>query len=119
MTIYCLFLDKGKTAQKYTNHKTELNFSVCLTQTAESCTGMVQPALAPLYCQLLQESISFINCQTSYTVCTIIWKIYILFDDKKTLLQQFQVIFWVVTPCSDVVGYQCFGRPCCLHLQGH
>jgi hypothetical protein len=22
------------------------------------------------------------------------------------------------TACSDVVGYQCFGGPCCLHLQG-
>jgi hypothetical protein len=30
----------------------------------------------------------------------------------------FQVdIFWVVTPCSVVVGYQCFGGSCCLHLQ--
>jgi hypothetical protein len=28
------------------------------------------------------------------------------------------VVFWVVMPCSDVVGYQCFGGPCCLHLQG-
>jgi len=27
-------------------------------------------------------------------------------------------VFWVVTPCSDVVGYQRFGRPCCIHLQG-
>jgi len=26
------------------------------------------------------------------------------------------VFFWVVTPCSDVVGYQCFGEPWCLHL---
>jgi len=24
---------------------------------------------------------------------------------------------WVVTPCNDVVGYQRFGGPCCLHLQ--
>jgi len=22
-----------------------------------------------------------------------------------------------VTLCSDVVGYQCFGGPCCLHLR--
>jgi hypothetical protein len=28
------------------------------------------------------------------------------------------VVFWVMTPCSDVVGYQRFGGPCCLHLQG-
>jgi hypothetical protein len=26
-------------------------------------------------------------------------------------------VFWVVTPCSVVVGYQHFGGPCCLHLQ--
>jgi len=25
-------------------------------------------------------------------------------------------VFWVVTPCSAVLGYQCFGGPCCLHL---
>jgi len=31
----------------------------------------------------------------------------------------FQVkVFWVVTPCSVVVGYQCLRGPCCLHLQG-
>jgi hypothetical protein len=31
----------------------------------------------------------------------------------------FQVdVFWVVTPSSVVVGYQRFGGPCCLHLQG-
>jgi hypothetical protein len=27
-------------------------------------------------------------------------------------------VFWVVIPCSTAVGYQRFGRPCCLHLQG-
>jgi hypothetical protein len=26
------------------------------------------------------------------------------------------VVFWVVTPCSAVVGYQHFRRPYCLHL---
>jgi hypothetical protein len=25
-------------------------------------------------------------------------------------------VFWVVTPCSVVVGYRRFGEPCCLHL---
>jgi len=31
----------------------------------------------------------------------------------------FQVeVFWVVTPCSVVVGYHRFGGPCCCHLQG-
>jgi len=29
-----------------------------------------------------------------------------------------QVIFWVVTLCSDVIGYHHFGEEsCCLHLQ--
>jgi len=27
-------------------------------------------------------------------------------------------VFWVMTPCSDVVGYRRFGGPCCLRLQG-
>jgi len=31
----------------------------------------------------------------------------------------FQVkVFWDVTPCSVLVGYQRFRGPCCLHLQG-
>jgi len=25
-------------------------------------------------------------------------------------------LFWVVTQCADVVGYQCFRGLCCLHL---
>jgi hypothetical protein len=24
-------------------------------------------------------------------------------------------VFWAMTPCSFVVGYQSFGGPCCLH----
>jgi hypothetical protein len=27
-------------------------------------------------------------------------------------------VFWVVMQCSVVVGYQCLGGACCLHLQG-
>jgi hypothetical protein len=31
----------------------------------------------------------------------------------------FQIeVFWLVTPCSVVVGYRRFGSPYCLHLQG-
>jgi len=26
-------------------------------------------------------------------------------------------VFWVVTPCSIVLGYQCYGELPCLHLQ--
>jgi hypothetical protein len=25
-------------------------------------------------------------------------------------------VFWVVMPCSYAAGYQCFRKPCCLHL---
>lgn len=25
--------------------------------------------------------------------------------------------FWILAPCKDVTGYQCFGGPCFLHLQ--
>jgi hypothetical protein len=28
------------------------------------------------------------------------------------------MVFWVMTPCNDVVGRQRFGGPCCFHLQG-
>jgi len=27
-------------------------------------------------------------------------------------------VFWIVQPCSEVVGYQRLGGKCCLHLQG-
>jgi len=27
------------------------------------------------------------------------------------------VVFWVVTLCGEVVGYQCLGGPVCLHLR--
>jgi hypothetical protein len=28
------------------------------------------------------------------------------------------VVFWIMTTCSGVVGYQCLEGSCCLHLQG-
>jgi len=28
------------------------------------------------------------------------------------------MVFWVMVPYSNVVGYQCFGGPFCLHPQG-
>jgi hypothetical protein len=28
------------------------------------------------------------------------------------------MVFWVMTMCNDVVGYQCFRGPCCLCLKG-
>jgi hypothetical protein len=40
------------------------------------------------------------------------------FEAVMALIFQVQVEdFWVVTPCNDVVGYQRFEGPCCLHLQ--
>jgi hypothetical protein len=34
------------------------------------------------------------------------------------MVAKIHVVFWIVTLCSDVVGYQCFGGSCFLHLQG-
>jgi len=39
------------------------------------------------------------------------------FEDFAAVKIQIQ-FFWVVTPCSVEVGYQYFGEPCYLHLQG-
>jgi peptidoglycan biosynthesis protein MviN/MurJ (putative lipid II flippase) len=36
-----------------------------------------------------------------------------VFTPVKTQIKVFQVVI----PCNVVVGYQCFGGPCCLHLQ--
>jgi len=38
---------------------------------------------------------------------------------KPVPLSQMKIqvaFFWVMTPCSDVAGYQRFGGPCCLHF---
>jgi len=36
---------------------------------------------------------------------------------SETSAVMFQVqVFWAVTPCSVVLGYQHFGGPCCLRL---
>jgi len=29
------------------------------------------------------------------------------------------MVFWVVTTCGVMVGYQCFGGPCCLQGKVH
>jgi len=46
----------------------------------------------------------------------------ILFKDCDTEVFTAMMIqavgFWVVTPYGDMVGHKCFGRSCCLHLQG-
>jgi hypothetical protein len=34
------------------------------------------------------------------------------------MAMKIQLVVWVVTPHSDVAGYQHFGGPCCLHLHG-
>jgi hypothetical protein len=51
-------------------------------------------------------------------VCTLRWRReksrFQAFTTMKILVE----VFWVVTPCSFAVWYQCFGGPCCLHLQG-
>jgi len=35
-----------------------------------------------------------------------------------TVIKIHVVVFWVMTPSSDVVGYQCSGGQHCFHLQG-
>jgi hypothetical protein len=35
----------------------------------------------------------------------------------STATKIYVMVFWVMTPFSDVVGYQCFGGPYYLHLQ--
>jgi len=45
----------------------------------------------------------------------------LVFDERLesfTAMKIEVVVFRVLAPCNDVVGYQCFGGPCCLHLQG-
>jgi len=40
------------------------------------------------------------------------------FEAYKAVIFQVEV-FWVVTPCSVVIGYQRFRGPCILHLRSH
>jgi len=47
------------------------------------------------------------SCGTLYHVAR--------FEVFTTVKIQF-VVFWLIAPCSVVVGYQSFGGPCCLHL---
>jgi hypothetical protein len=44
-----------------------------------------------------------LNSETRFEVCTAV-KIQV-------------AVFWIMAPCSVVVGYQRFRGPCCLHLQ--
>jgi len=38
---------------------------------------------------------------------------------SQSIVHTFKCLsFWVVTPCSDVLGHKYVGGPCCLHLQG-
>jgi len=38
---------------------------------------------------------------------------FLVFKAMKTEV----VVYWLMTPCRVVVGYQPFGGPCCHHLQ--
>jgi hypothetical protein len=51
-------------------------------------------------------------------LCKIILEefLYVSFEAFTAVMFQVEV-YWVVTPCSVVAGYQRFGGPCCLHLQ--
>jgi hypothetical protein len=42
----------------------------------------------------------------------------ILLQDEIFTTLKILAVVWIKTMCSDVVGYEYFWRPCCLHLQG-
>jgi len=95
-----------------------------------SCFIFSTPILMNIFSCFLTSALYFIlcNCQAASTVsqfslyCTIYvgMLVDIYFGSFGTFTAvMFQVeVFWVVTPCSVVVGYQSFRGPCCLHLQG-
>jgi len=45
-------------------------------------------------------------------------KVVVVKFEVVTAMQIQVAVFWVVTPCNDVAGYQRFEGPCCLHLKG-
>jgi len=48
------------------------------------------------------------------------WKFFIFKRLEIFTVMNFHVVvFWVMKPCSDVLGYQPFGGSCCLHLHLH
>jgi hypothetical protein len=60
-------------------------------------------------------------CQILTKDGTTFWEWQVLKNTSVTssiIFSLYVEIFWVMTPCCDVVGYHCFGGPCCLHLQG-
>jgi len=66
---------------------------------------------------LKQENYICKNCQGFTMVKR---KLHLMMSRSKifTATEMEFVVCWVVTPCSYVVGYQSFGVPRCLHLQG-
>jgi len=46
---------------------------------------------------------------------SVTFMLYARFEVFAAVMIKF-VIFWLVVPCSDVVGYQHFGGLCCLRL---
>jgi hypothetical protein len=34
------------------------------------------------------------------------------------MVRDWVMVFWVMMPCNEVIGYQHFRGPCCLHLEG-
>jgi MFS superfamily sulfate permease-like transporter len=46
------------------------------------------------------------------------WSIFVFSLNRVNAYKVQVAVFWVVMPCSEMVGYQCFREPCCLHLQG-
>jgi len=58
----------------------------------------------------VQRIVSFFIQQGTKSLC------YTTFEVFATV--KIQVEIWFVKPCSVMVGYQCFGGSCFLHLHG-
>jgi hypothetical protein len=95
---------------------------LCYTHTFAECTtkpNTKQDRRSPNY------HVSYVYPPTISRFCYVYiipmtLKIYLIegtFEVFTTVKIRIEV-FWVVTLCSVVVGYQRFGGPCCLHLQG-
>jgi hypothetical protein len=70
----------------------------------------------PLGCLTQVTSLSQIDVFWVVTPCSVMVG-YNRFGGPCCIYLQVEV-FWIVTPCSVVVEYQSFGGPYCFHLQG-
>jgi len=78
------------------------------------CCGTVKSSFG----SILRQFNSGPNITTNLTSVLIILSHYTRYGVFTAVKIQDE-FFYIVTPCSVVVGYQNFGGPCCLSLQGY